>query len=278
MSSNENPDQELEQVLQTYFESEAQRLKAPAGLWARIEAGMQGDAGRGAVPPVWQRLVQRGRWGLSPVLVAVAMLAIAVSIAWLAAAGSGEDGSDRELTRIRTELEQVQGQINFLERRVDLATIIVALSPPQLQEGQPASASLALVVSDVSQRVEETKGLVTAASGEIDQISTTLRDGVERASLTVRVFAQDFDRVLSAIESQGEVERKDVQQQIIPAGPEADDSEEPGSRIVLEYAEEEEEESNGGVWIAMGSAASVVVLGFLFYVAYQYGQRRGEME
>jgi len=28
----------------------------------------------------------------------------------------------------------------------------------------------------------------------------------------------------------------------------------------------------------MGSAASVVVLGFLFYVAYQYGQRRGEME
>lgn len=119
------------------------------------------------MPPVWQRLVQRGRWGLSPVLVAVAMLAIAVSIACLAAAGSGEDGSDRELTRIRTELEQVQGQINFLERRVDLATIIVALSPPQLQEGQPASASLALVVSDVSQRVEETKGLVTAASGEM---------------------------------------------------------------------------------------------------------------
>lgn len=97
MSSNENPDQELEQVLQTYFESEAERLKAPAGLWARIEAGMHGDTGRGAVPPVWQRLVQRGRWGLSPALVAVALLAIAVSIAWLAAAGSGRDDAGLEI-------------------------------------------------------------------------------------------------------------------------------------------------------------------------------------
>ena len=97
MSSNENQDQELEQVLQTYFESEAERLKAPAGLWARIEAGMHGDTGRGAVPPVWQRLVQRGRWGLSPALVAVALLAIAVSIAWLAAAGSGRDDAGLEI-------------------------------------------------------------------------------------------------------------------------------------------------------------------------------------
>ena len=170
---------------------------------------------------------------------------------------------ERELTRIRTELEQVQGQINFLERRVDLATIIVALSPPQLREGQPASASLALVVSDVSRRVEETKALVTADGGEIDQIFTTSRDGVERASLTVRVFAQDFDRVLSSLESQGEVVRKDVQQEIIPTDPEAAVSEKPRSRIVLEYAEEVEEVSNSGVWIAIGATASVVVLGFL---------------
>jgi hypothetical protein len=185
---------------------------------------------------------------------------------------------ERELTRIRTELEQVQGQLNFLERRVDLATIVVALLPPNFRENEPASASVALVVSDVSRRVEETKSLALAAAGEIDQIFTTSRDGVERASLTVRVFAQDFERVLSALEAQGEVVRKDVQQEIIPTDPGAAVSETPRSRIVLEYAEEEEDESNSEIWIAIGSAASVVVLGFLFYVAYQYGQRRGEME
>ncbi|MCH8989462.1 MAG: DUF4349 domain-containing protein [Chloroflexi bacterium] len=292
---------------------------------------------------------------------------------------------ERELSRIRTELEQVQGQINFLERRVDLATIIVALFPPQFRvgqppsaslslevsdvsqeveavkalvsaaggefdqvfttvqngtgrasltirvfaedfnrvvsaiesqgkvtakevregtglkdtetakpedpdsridvsfikkepfrEGQPPSASLLLEVSDVSQRVEAVKALVSAADGEIDQIFTTARDGAERASLTVRVFAQDFNSVVSAIESQGEVKRKEVQQEIGPIDAETAIPDEPDSRIAVEFVEKES--SNTGRWVAIGVAASVVILGFLFYVTYQIGQRRGETE
>ena len=37
---------------------------------------------------------------------------------------------ERELTRVRLDIERLQGQLNFLERRIDLATITVSLSSP----------------------------------------------------------------------------------------------------------------------------------------------------
>ena len=37
---------------------------------------------------------------------------------------------ERELTRVRLDIERLQGQVNFLERRIDLATITVSLSSP----------------------------------------------------------------------------------------------------------------------------------------------------
>ena len=632
MSSNENPDQEIEQVLQSHFEAEAEDLKAPAGLWGRLESRLSDDPGKGDVTPVWQRLVRRGRWGMSPAFAAVVLLVIVVSVAWLATAGSEQDravselalgtvdsssaaflapgatvvrrpnrsgsgasatpapaatsvptaagsagsagsagaagatgagganlgntggfnlfsnddgesstdslfdfqsqsaptindtglepltlpadsldsrglletvqrqvisqgslsldvedvpfaatqvrliaesvggfveqltsqgveerqqstmtirvpqpeffsvfdrvkslgkvlnenaGSEdvterfidlearlksagreelsllslleraekvseiltieRELSRIRTELEKVQGQINFLERRVSLATITVALFPPQFRVGQLPTASLSLAVSDVSQRVaelkalvsaargefdqvfttvqngaeranltvrvfakdfnrvvstietmgevnnkevqegtglqdaettsvdapdshidvsffekapfregqpptatlilemsdvpqrlEEVKALVLAAGGEIDQIFTTARDGAERASLTVRVFAKDFDRVVAAIESKGKVKRKEVQHEIDPSDNDAPVPDEPDSLISVEFAETPA--SNNGRWVAIGVAGSAVILGFLLYVVFQFGQRRGESE
>ncbi|MCI0789752.1 MAG: hypothetical protein J4N69_11240, partial [Chloroflexi bacterium] len=84
MSSNENPDQEMERVLQSHFESEAEGLKAPEGLWGRLESRLSDDLGSGGAPSVWRRLVRRGRWGMSPAFAAVVALVVVVSVAWLA--------------------------------------------------------------------------------------------------------------------------------------------------------------------------------------------------
>ncbi len=97
MSSNENPDQEMERVLQAHFESEAERLRAPTGLWGRIEARLQSDLRIGAAGPVWRRLVRRGRWGLSPALAAMALLVLAVSGTWLFTATPWRDDGATEL-------------------------------------------------------------------------------------------------------------------------------------------------------------------------------------
>ena len=48
---------------------------------------------------------------------------------------------ERELSRIRSEIERLQGQLNFLERRVDLATIGVTLIPPREEFVEPPSAA-----------------------------------------------------------------------------------------------------------------------------------------
>ena len=44
---------------------------------------------------------------------------------------------ERELARVRSEIERFQGQLNFLERRGDLATIKVDFSSPALCAGEP---------------------------------------------------------------------------------------------------------------------------------------------
>ncbi|MEE8465696.1 MAG: hypothetical protein V3S68_04410, partial [Dehalococcoidia bacterium] len=101
MSSNENPDQDIERALQAHFESEAEGLRAPTGLWGRIEARLGdrlgGDVGGGAVPPVWQRLVRPGRWGSSPALAAMVLLVLAVSGTWLFTATPWQDDGAMDL-------------------------------------------------------------------------------------------------------------------------------------------------------------------------------------
>ena len=54
---------------------------------------------------------------------------------------------ERELSRVRSDIERFQGRLNFLERRVDLATISVSLFPPEVETGEPPSAALTLSVS-----------------------------------------------------------------------------------------------------------------------------------
>jgi hypothetical protein len=67
---------------------------------------------------------------------------------------------ERGLSRLRSEIERLQGQLNFLERRVELATITVSLFPPSEEVPQPPSASLLVEDSDVPSSVNEVKNRV----------------------------------------------------------------------------------------------------------------------
>ncbi len=47
---------------------------------------------------------------------------------------------ERELSRVRSDIERIQGQLSFLERRVELATITVSLTTPKEEQvGEPPS-------------------------------------------------------------------------------------------------------------------------------------------
>ena len=72
---------------------------------------------------------------------------------------------ERELTRVRSNIERFQAQLNFLERRIDLATITVSLFSPDKASGEPPSASMRIEVNGVTDHVDAVKSLVASPMG-----------------------------------------------------------------------------------------------------------------
>ena len=184
---------------------------------------------------------------------------------------------ERELSRVRTELEQVQGQLNFLERRVDLATITVFLTPPQRDDAQAPSGFLSVETPDVGGSVNSIKALVSQVNGEIDQVFTTVQDGLQRTTMTVRVFSEDFNLLVAAVEDQGVLVSKEVREgrEGDPVSP-ARDSDEPNARLDIAFGEEESSNlgRNLAIYIPLGGVGLVVLLALISIGAYRMGVRR----
>jgi hypothetical protein len=113
--------------------------------------------------------------------------------------------------------------------------------------------------------------------GEIDQVFASINDGRQRAMMTVRVFSQDFNLVLAAVEDQGGVVSKEVREgnDGDPASP-GSESDGPNARLDISFGEEES--SNLGrdlaIFAPLGSVGLLLVIGLLSYGAYRMGMRR----
>ena len=170
---------------------------------------------------------------------------------------------ERELERVRSDIERIQGQLGFLERRVALATIAVALFTPSLRVADPPTASLAVKVSDVSLTVDEVKALVGVLQGVVDSSSLSVRDGKERATVSFRVFAEDFNRALASLEDKGDVESKEIREGNSSNDGDVQRAEEPDARIDLSLTEGEKGVRE--IALALFSLLGAVVLALLGY-------------
>jgi hypothetical protein len=173
---------------------------------------------------------------------------------------------ERELSRIRSEIERLQGQLNFLERRVELATISVSLSQPPEEVGEPPFGSLDLQVADVVVTVERVKASVASLKGVVDRVFVSERDGVQRAEVAVRVFSADFGRAIAAMEGQGKVRSKELSEGKSPP-PGAKGPTKPNAQVNLLLVETTA--SKTGLIVAIAAPvggvilAALLVLGFL---------------
>ena len=185
---------------------------------------------------------------------------------------------ERELNRVRTDIERVQGQLNFLERRVELATILVSLSLPVPEFSQPPTGALTVDVSDVVGRVNDVRNLVAGLGGEVDRLSLSERDGVERADMTFRVFSADFQQTIAFLEDQGKVRSKDIQERGGVAAGDTNEGDEPGARVELAFRQEINE-TNVGLIVAIAAPIGGVIfaglIGWAFYIAYRSGRGQG---
>ncbi|MBC8281157.1 MAG: DUF4349 domain-containing protein [Chloroflexi bacterium] len=184
---------------------------------------------------------------------------------------------ERELSRVRTDLERVQGQLNFLERRVDLATITVSLNHPQRDDARAPAGSFSIEASNVDSSVAAVKAVVAQVNGEVDQVYTSVQNGRQRAVMTVRVFPDDFNLAVATIEDQGSLVSKEIREgsKGDPVLAEIED-EEPNARIDIVFNEKESSnlKRNLAIFIPIGSVAALIVLGLVFYGAYRMGIRK----
>ena len=179
---------------------------------------------------------------------------------------------ERELARVRSQIEVFQGQLNFLLRRVDLATITVSLFPPEAPFVEPPRASLAVAVSTLNESVERVQALVASMDGVVDRVIITVDEEEESAFLLLRVPSATFERALATIEARGDVLRKEVDQRGEPseagAEPSAEPSAEPDAHIDL-FLVEKEGSSDAGLIAAIvapigGVAIALALLAFLW--------------
>ena len=172
---------------------------------------------------------------------------------------------ERELASVSApRLERLQGQINFMSRRVDLATISVALFPPEERLADPPYGSLGMEVGDVSASVDEVKALVARVGGELEGVFLSVSNGRERADIEFSVFAKDFSAALSEVEGQGKVTYKEIRESTSGNV----ESEVPDSRLTVSIRGRE---SSLGRWLLIGGAALV---GGILLLVLLYAVRR----
>ena len=187
---------------------------------------------------------------------------------------------EKELARVRSEIERFQGQLNFLERRIALATITVALSLPDELFPEPPSASLGVEVLNVGGSIEAAKEFALSLDGRVDRVSITVNGEWETSNLSMRVFTDDFQRMIEFLESQGKVRNKRVTEGgAVAVRGSAATGQRPDANIEVSFFEN----SGGGalalvvaIAAALGGIALLVAVAFGFYRAGR--RRRGASE
>jgi hypothetical protein len=117
---------------------------------------------------------------------------------------------ERELSRVRTEIEHLEGQLTFLKRRVSVATIVVALQVPAEAAIDPPTASMHVEVNDADRASTDVQAMVSAVGGELSTSTVSLRNEGLQAFLAFRVPIAEFDQAMASLERLGTVTAKEV--------------------------------------------------------------------
>lgn len=179
---------------------------------------------------------------------------------------------ERELARVRAEVERLQGQLNFLERQVDLASIQLTLLPPGSLLTNPPIANFTLGVSNVGDRVAQLKSFVAGLEGEIDEVYLSTSERGERADITFRVYAQDFDRTIAFVSDQGRLTYRELREAINQA--DAPQARRPDARIVVSYVDAA---FNFQPWLLASILVAVAALGGGIALLVRFAYRRGRI-
>ncbi len=118
---------------------------------------------------------------------------------------------ERELSRVRADIERLQGQLEFIQRSVALATITVSFVLPPGSVPVSPSASLQMEVDDVERSVNRVQELVHGSGGTMGRVIMTIRQDSQEAFLSFLVPASALDGTLTSMARDGVVLHREVE-------------------------------------------------------------------
>ena len=170
---------------------------------------------------------------------------------------------ERELSRVRADIERLQGQLNFLERRVALATLSVSLFTPSAARTEPPSAYFGIESDDVAGDIAAVESVAASLGGLIDSSVITVDDGEASGFAEIRVPRGDFARAVRAVDAIGDVRSKTVRTGEGADDPAAAYGDQPDARIDVQL-----QESSDGGEIAIAVLLVVAIVLGLSIVGY----------
>ena len=118
---------------------------------------------------------------------------------------------ERELKRVRADIERLQGQLEFIQRSVALATITVSFVLPPGSVPVAPSASMQVKVDDVERSVILVRELVDQAGGTMGRVIIRTRQDSQEAFLSFSVPASVLDGALASMVGDGVVLHREVE-------------------------------------------------------------------
>src|SRR5207245_11155949 len=129
---------------------------------------------------------------------------------------------EKELGRVREQIEQMQGELKFWDSQVQIATVIISLAEKDLEE--PAKfllkerAQIALYTPEVEKVYNDIKALaspkVQITNAQLDRDNT----GRVSARVSMLIAPEESDGVISKAKAMGRVENFQVQTERVAQG------------------------------------------------------------
>ncbi|MBN1510999.1 MAG: DUF4349 domain-containing protein [Phycisphaerae bacterium] len=118
---------------------------------------------------------------------------------------------ERELARVRTEIEQMQGQLRVMAAQVSLSTIRLTLREP---ERIVPGAGISVEVTDLDSARESLGEALTSLNGRLLSAKANKReDGTLMGQFELQVTLANFDAFMTAIDGLGRVESRQIKDQ-----------------------------------------------------------------
>ena len=132
---------------------------------------------------------------------------------------------EKELARVREEIEKMQGELKYWDSQVQFATVTISLAEKDMEE--PAAflikerSQLALYAPDVEKIYNDIKALASSGSGRMQITNAQLnRDysGRISATMSMLIAPEESDAVIARVKSLGRVENFQTQTERIAQG------------------------------------------------------------